>query len=276
LKQSLLPSALRDDELNAEIQEIQLWLMLNPVASPDRTSLESALAVLQGEAAKRPSIATRGTVAHKGTVGTGASQGTVEARTDEEIQSGGGKAGNLLALSYAGANAADARWLQFVWFEMRVVSPTQVGTLSGNIPTTSGTKPFTTNAATPSWSIDSAGGSPFYIESGGLGIRDAAVEAMFDRPGGASVAPLFQAALSAVPGATSATFTAHFSTYLLLSHVVKYVVPWAAATTATVSGTTATIANVAYAVGAAGTASSLPSDLRTILHTTYPSYKHVT
>jgi hypothetical protein len=278
LNQTLLPSALRDDELQAEIAEIQLWLLINPISSPDTAILQTALADLQAEAAKRPSIATRGTVAHTGTIGSGASQGTVEARTGEQIQVGATKAGNFLALGYSGANAANARWLQFVWFEMEVVSPTVHGRLAGNIPTSSGTKPFTTNPAAPSWSVDTAsvGVDPLYIEGGGMGIRDAATETMFDQPGGASVAPLFQATLSAVPGATSATFTAHFSTYLLINSQVNYVVPWTAATIATVSGTTATVANVAYTVGAAGAASSLPANLRTVLHTAYPAYTHVT
>lgn len=276
LSQSLQASSLRDDELAAEIQEIRLWLMLNPGSSPDRTNLEQALADLEAAAARRPTIATRGAVAHTGTIGTGATQGTIEARTNEVIAASGGRAGNFLAISYSGASAANARWLQFVWFEMEVVSPAGTARVSATIPTTSGTKPFTTDPAAPSWSIDSADGiSPFYIYSGGLGIRDASTQAMFDRPGGTSVAPLFQATLSGVPGATSATFTAHFSTYLLINDVVQYFVPWTAATTATVSGATATIANVVYAVGAAGTASSLPANLRAILHANYRSYSHV-
>lgn len=276
LHQCLLASALRDDELRTEIAEIQQWLTNNPSPSPDRSMLLTALADLQAEAANRPSIATRGTVVHTGTVGAGASQGTVEARTNEEIQFGANKLNNILTLGYSGANAANARWLQFVWFEMEVVSPTVTGRVTGTIPTSSGVKPFTTNPATPSWTVDSNTTIPFYIEGGGAGIRDAATESMFDRPGGASAGPLFQAALSAVPGATSATFTAHFSTYLLISNVVNYVVPWTAATTATVSGTTATIANVVYAVGAAGAASSLPANLRTVLHTAYPLYRNIT
>jgi hypothetical protein len=275
LSQSLNTQMLRDDELATEIHEIRQWLTANPGASPDRTHLQHELAHLEAEAARRPTIAARGTVAHTGTVGTGASQGTVEVRTDEEIAASGGRAGNFLAISYSGANAANARWLQFVWFEMEVVSPTATGRVSGNIPTTSGTIPFTTDPSAPNWSVDSGTGSPFYVYGGALGIRDANTQALFDRPGGASVAPLFQATLSAVSGATSATFTAHFSTYLLINDVVQYLVPWTAATTATVSGTTATIANVVYGVGAAGTASNLPANLRTILHTNYPTYAHV-
>jgi hypothetical protein len=266
---------LRDDELETEIREIRLWLTFNPAPGPDRTNLLTELADLEAEARLRPTIATRGVVAHTGTIGTGASQGTVEARTGEEVQFGAGKLGNLLTVSYAGAGAANARWLQFVWFEMEVVSPAGTARVAGNIPTTSGTKPFTTNPAIPTWSIDSDATSPFYIEGGGIGIRDAATEAMFDRPGGTSVNPLFQAALGAVAGATSATFRAHFSTYLLINDAVQYVVSWAAGTTATVAGRTATVANVAYTVGPAGAASSLPANLRTLLHSNYPSYTHV-
>jgi hypothetical protein len=275
LNQSLNVQMLRDDELAVEIHEIRQWLSANPGASADRTHLQHELAHLEAAAAERPTIVSRGTVVHTGTVGTGASQGTVEARTDEEIAAGGARMGNLLAISYSGADAANARWLQFVWFEMEVVSPSVTGRVSGNIPTTSGTIPFTTDPSAPSWSVDSGPGSPFYVYGGALGIRDANTQALFDRPGGASVAPLFQATLSAVSGATSATFTAHFSTYLLISDVVRYFIPWTAATTATVSGTTATIANVVYAVGSAGTAGNLPANLRTILHTNYPNYTHV-
>jgi len=276
LTQSLLPLQLRDDELQDEINEIRAWLLANPGPSPDRTNLQQALADLEAEALRRPTISTRGTAVHTATIGSGASRGTVEVRTNETISAGGVSAGNSLAISYAGANSANARWLQFVWFEMEAVSPTLTGRVSGSIPTTSGTKPFTTNPSTPSWSVDSADQiSPFYIYSGGLGIRNPSTQAMFDRPGGTSVAPLFQATLSAVSGATSATFTAHFETYLLINDVVVYKVPWAAATTATVSGTTATIANVAYTVGAAAAAGSLPANLRTILHRDYPSYTNI-
>ena len=274
LHQDLNPPALRDNELKTEINEIQNWLRANKSPTPDRKLLEQALKDLQAEAAKRPTTATRGTVAHTGTIGTGATKGTIEARTDEEVQVGGGKGGNIIAIDYAGANAPNARWLQFVWFEMSVVSPTVTGRITGNIPTTSGTKPFTTTPASPSWSIDSANGiSPYYIESGGAGARDAALETMFDRPGGTSVAPLFQSALQAVAKATSATFTAHFSTYLLIDNEVKYLVPWTAATTATVAGNTATIADVAYTVGAAGAASKIPANLLAILNKEYPYTK---
>ncbi len=39
LNQSLNPQALRDDELQAEINEIRLWLTLNPLSDPNRIPL---------------------------------------------------------------------------------------------------------------------------------------------------------------------------------------------------------------------------------------------
>jgi hypothetical protein len=211
-------------------------------------------------------------VAHTATIGSGADLGTVEVRTDEAVQVGGGTVDNLLAISYAGANATNARWLQFVWFEMTVSTPSAVATIAGSIPTSSGILPFTTDPSAPNWRVDSDPDIPFYIYGGGMGIRDPSTQVLFDRPGGGSVGPLFQAALSAVSGATSATFTAHFSTFLVINNTVVYHVPWAAATTATVAGTTATIANVVYTLGTAAAATRLRANLRAILHRDYPDY----
>ena len=283
LNRSLIPGMMRDDELQTEITEIQLWLLMNPASSTTRTDLQNALATLQAEANNRITSTTSGTVAHTGTIGSGASRGTIEARTNETVTSGGGASlGNLIAISYSGANAQSARWLQFVWFEMTAVTPAGSVHVAGNMPIAGqAPKPFTTTPATPNWSIDSVSQStPFYIYAGGVGIRNATTQAMFDRPGGASTAGLFGQVLGRLPSATSATFTAHFSTYLVINNVVKYVVPWTAATTATVSGTgagrTATIAaNVVYTVGAAASANSLPANLRSILHSSYSAFNSI-
>lgn len=208
--------------------------------------------------------------------------GQVEVRTGDVVEMGSGSSlqriSNLIALEFTGVNPAmtrDSRWLQFVWFEMTVQTPAGAAAVSGSIPTTSGTLPFTTNSASPNWAVDSGPSNPFY-EAGGLNIRSSSATTVFDAPGGSSVTPLAAQIFRSVPAATSVTFTAHFDTYLVFRNRAFYHVPWAASTAFTNAGGTITAGAISYSIGAAGNASGLPTNLRTILHAQYAAFRGVT
>ncbi|MEK6749785.1 MAG: DUF4157 domain-containing protein [Pseudomonadota bacterium] len=232
------------------------------------------------------SIVTRGTVAHSGSVGAppagaqGPPVGAVEVRTGEEITlTPGNNIPNVIALEYTGALSGDSRWLQFVWFELTAVTPQGTASVSGSVPTSSGVLPFTTNSASPNWAVDAgtSANNPFYEASAAM-LRNSSSTTMFDAPGGGTVAPLAQAVLGAGVGATSVTFTAHFSAYLIQNNQAVYVVPYNASTTFTppaVAGGALTVGAISYAVGNAAPATALPANLRTVLHNSFPIFRNI-
>lgn len=233
--------------------------------------------------AQRVTVTTPGTAVHDGLVGgpgpgeVGVPIGSVQVRTGETIElAPGSTVPNVIALEYSGSLTADSRWLQFVWFELTAATPGGTARVAGSVPTTSGTKPFTTTPATPSWSVDSGTSNPFY-EAGGAAIRTASATTMFDAPGGGSVAPLAAAVFASGVGATSATFTAHFDTYLIQRNRAAYRVQYSAATTLTpgARGASPVASAIGYSLGASGPVAALPANLRTILHTGFPTFTGV-
>lgn len=231
---------------------------------------------------RTPTIVTRGAVAHTGDVGApaagqpGAAIGSVEVRSGEDLEEGGVSLPNRIALEYAGARANVSRWLQFVWFEMFATTPTGNVQLSGNVRTTSSTKPFTTNTRTPNWSVDSASTTDPFYEAAARNIRSGGGTIIFDAPGGASASPLATAAFTANPTATNVTFIAHFDSYLIQNNVAAYHVAWTATTTFTRSAGTTTASAIAYAVQlSSGPVTAIPVNLRTILRTSYRTFPGV-
>lgn len=226
-------------------------------------------------------ISTKGTKVHSGEVGRapgeiGVPIGTVEVRTGEEVEfKGGGKLPNVIALAYSGSLSADTHWLQFVWFEMTATIPTGIARMTGNISTTSGNKPFTTDPAAPNWSIDTTSATNPFYEAGGANLRDTSSTTMFDAPGGGSVAPLAAGIFNAGIGATAVTFTAHFETYLIQSNVAKYRVSYSASTAMTVSGGAVAAAAIGYSLGTTGQVTALPAARKTMLDTNFPAYKAI-
>lgn len=230
------------------------------------------------------SIVTRGTVTHTGAVGTpppghqGPPVGAVEVRTGEEIElTPGSRLPNVISIEYTGAILEDSRWLQFVWFEMTASTPAGTAYLSGSVPTSSGLLPFTTNPASPNWAVDSGANNPFY-ESDAASLRNNSSTTIFDAAGGASWSPIPQAVFSAGLGATSVTFTAHFETYLIQNNQAVYKVPYSASTTytpPTTAGGSVGVGAIGYTVVAAGPATALPRNLRTILHNNYPVFRNI-
>lgn len=229
-------------------------------------------------------ISKRGTVAHTGEVGrapkeVGVPTGTVEVRTGEEIEmKGGSRIPNLIAIEFTGTNnalAAASRWLQFVWFELVATTPKGLARVAGSIPTTSGTKPFTTNPAAPNWSVDSASTSNPFYEAAGINLRSSSATTIFDAPGGGSVKPLADAVFGAGIGATSVVFTAHFEVYLIQSNNAAYVVGWQASTAFTRSGSKTSVGAIGYTVAGSGQVKTLPTARRKLLHSAYPKYKGI-
>ena len=200
--------------------------------------------------------------------------GTVEVRKGVEVEVSKAQVeGNLLSLEYTGIAAGKTEWLQFFWLEMTATTPKGPRPVAGTIPTTSGAIPLSTPAA-PKWAVDSGPGNPFY-GSGALAIRRSGAVAMFDRPGGASAGGLANAVFSAGVGATTATFTGHFDSYLVRDGKTIYHVPWAATTVFTQSKGSLVTGAVDYALGTPGNVSEIDPTLRGVLHSAYPAYKHI-
>lgn len=226
-------------------------------------------------------VSRRGTVAHTGEVGrapgeTGVPTGTVEVRTGEEVEMrGGGRLPNVISLEYSGAISADTRWLQFVWFEMIATTPAGDARVAATIPTTSGTKPFTTDPAAPNWTVDSASTSNPFYEASGANLRTTSSTAMFDAPGGGSALPLAAEVYRSAPTATNVVFRAHFETYLIQRNHAGYVVRYTASTAFPRSGGTVRAGAIGYSVGTSGHATAIAANLRAILHAAYPAFTAV-
>ncbi|HEY0006848.1 MAG TPA: DUF4157 domain-containing protein [Pyrinomonadaceae bacterium] len=226
-------------------------------------------------------IVTKGTVAHTGEVGAppagqaGAPVGKVEVRTGEELEQGGRKLPNRIALEYGGALADVSKWLQFVWFELVATTPKGDKRVSGNVPTSSGNKPFTTDPRKPDWTVDSGSTTDPFYESAARNIRTSGGTTIFDAPGGASATPFADDAYAANPTATAVTFIAHFDSYLIQKMVAAYHVAWTATTSFTRPGGTTTASAIVYNVGASGPVTALPANLKKILQTSYSSYPDV-
>ena len=225
----------------------------------------------------RQTLVSKGTVQHTGDVGgpppgqVGVPYGKVEVRTGDVVElSDKSRISNLIALQYSGAKSGEAKWLQFVWFELTATTPAGVARVNGSVPTSSGNLAFTTDPKAPNWAVDSASAADPFYEAAFLAIRSPTATTMFDAPGGASASPLAQSVFNAGVGATSVTFTAHFDTYLIVSNVAAYHVPWSGSTVFTQGVGKVITWPTTYAVGAAGPATALPANLATLLHANYP------
>jgi hypothetical protein len=227
-------------------------------------------------------IKKKGTVQHTGEVGRkpgeiGAPTGAVEVRTGEEIELvGGATISNRIALAYTGQFAPDTHWLQFVWFELTAATPAGTAHVQGNVPTSSGNKPFTTDPAAPNWSIDTASSSSPFYEAGFRNLRDNSSLTMFDAPGGGSVSPLADAVFKSVAGTTSVIFSAHFETFLIQANAAVYRVTYQASTAFTQDAAGKTLVGaIGYTIGTSGQISALPADHKTMLNANFPAFKAV-
>lgn len=204
---------------------------------------------------------------HEGKVGSG----TVTARENDYDPSD--KTNNNFSLDYSGADSDDAHWLQFVNFTMYAEVPGGDPIYyTGDIATTSGKKPFSTDKVT-NWSVDSASTSNPYYESGGSNQREPKKSTkIFDMPGGTSI-EAFAAYLvsSKAPKATKVRFIAAFDTYLVQKDAATYHVTWKATTD--YDPATKKSAAIDYDTTSGGAAKGLPKDFKDILDKSYPGNK---
>jgi hypothetical protein len=217
-------------------------------------------------AATGPVQRAPGPVTHTGTAGSG----SVTVRENDESTPGG--ANDKISLEYKGKDADKAHWLQFVNFSMYADEPTGRVYNTGNVPTSSGTKPYSTDKVT-NWSVDSASSSDPYYEAGFLNARDPGKGTkIWDKPGGASInglAAQFQA--TKAPKATKVTFVASFDTYLVQNGTSDYHVTWSATTEYDVA--TKTSGSIAYHTGGGGAVAALPPGLKKVLDASYSGNK---
>jgi hypothetical protein len=172
---------------------------------------------------------------------------------------------DFISLEYTGEDASTVHWLQFVAMEMFATPPGGAQVFrTGTSATTSGTVAWS-NATTTNWHVDSVPGSPagapspFYDTSGFLSTSAPGRRvAELDDPGGASALTAAQAFAAAGPaaGATSVTFRARFSSYVVKADRARYRVDWVATTTFDITAGTA--GPIVYHEGCSGRAGLRP------------------
>jgi hypothetical protein len=209
-----------------------------------------------------------GEIAHHGHVGAG----NVTARKND-VHPHDKTLTHEYSLEYAGKDADQAHWLQFVNFTMYAEVPGQAKVYyTGSATTSSGIKPFSTDKVT-NWSVDSDSTSDPYYEAGFANVRTPKQGTkIFDRPGGASIEPLaVNLVATTAMKATKVTFIAVFDTYLVLDGKATYHVAWSATTVydpvQKISGT------IVYGTGSSGAVTALPENLKTVLDTKYADNK---
>jgi|GEM_PF-5068948 len=204
-----------------------------------------------------------GVVTHTATVGAG------KATARENDLDPSDKTNDNYSLEYAGADADKAHWLQFVNFSMIADVP-GTGQVydTGNVPTSSGNKPYSTDKVT-NWSIDSASGTDPYYEATGSNVRTPGKGTkIFDEPGGATIIPLAsQFVTTKAAKATKVHFVARFDTYLVVDGTAKHHVTWTATTD--YDPAKKTVSAIAYTTGAAGDVKGLTKAFKTLLDTSY-------
>lgn len=210
-------------------------------------------------------ITTPGAEAAKGAV----AGGTVSVRTGVAgTTSGGATFSGGFSLGYTGGLSSDSRWLQFIWREIIVTHPIE-GThpILHPVTTRGGHYNTTTDPSAPNYNVDSASpSSPFY-EAGFRDIRTADSTTILDVPTAINSAVNSQF----TKGATRVISRAHFNTFLIRDyqtlHHVYLVVEW--------DFTSPAVAPRVQTVRSAGSATSLPSEMRDVLIARYPTYAYI-
>ena len=232
-------------------------------------------------------VEQQGAVIHSGTLG----DGKVEVRSGERLEIEETRKGTpigrtivpgFIALEYKSDHAAVSKWLQFAWFELTASIPgvTNRAIFPGSLPPVGGRqRPLTIAPNQPQWIVDSESGTDPYYESVGLVHRSPQSTTIFDRPGTLiekTIKTVFtQAKAKSGVEAVSVTFAAHFDSYLIQNNVPVYHVPWAATITFTRRELNLQKSPGYSIEGTAGPVSALPENLRTILHSGFPSYRGI-
>ena len=170
---------------------------------------------------------------------------------------------------YTGALSSDTRWLQFIEREIDSTTHGTSTAVPGDVTIQSNTYPLTTNAAQPSWFVDSYDASnPFFDEThADTSWRDATSVSAYDAP--SPIEKLVKAQFNL--GATLVTSRAHFDIYMIrdfapLFHIeVEMVWTFTAIdkhkTTRTVKST--------------GAVTSLPGPQKKALAARYPAFAYI-
>jgi hypothetical protein len=189
---------------------------------------------------------TQGFYGSQGFVGPGDNPtGAVTVRINDTA---GGTSDNI-SLEYTGEDADSVHWLQFTTFELFATPPGAAAPVfaTGTHRTTNGFMTFS-NPTTLNWTVDSVPGapagapSPFYDTSGGMSTSAPHRRiAMIDEPGGNTALATAQgfAASGPAAGATSVTFRARFSSYVVKADRARYRVDWVATTVLDITAGTA-------------------------------------
>ncbi len=219
------------------------------------------------EEEKEPAQMKEGILTHVGKVGSG----KVSARENDYDPSD--KTNDNFSLDYSGKDADDAHWLQFVNFSMYAEEVPGVQIYNtGNVGTSSGNKPFSTDKVTH-WSVDSSSLVDPYYEAGFSNERAPQKKTkIFDTPGGTSWDSTSKAfAASKAPKAKKVIFTASFDTYLVVKDQAIYHVKWKATT---IYDTTTNKSDaIDYDTLSGGDAKGIPKDFKDLLDKSYAGNK---
>jgi hypothetical protein len=236
---------------------------------------QSAADMLGGPAgAKDDAVAAVGPVQKKEgkvTHDEAAGSGKVTARENDFDPSD--KTQENYSLEYAGKDADDAHWLQFINVTMIADVPgTGKVYNTGTVPTTGGAKPYSDDKV-KHWGVDSVSkANPYYDSAASNQRTPGKATKIFDMPGGPTWAPFAQDFVDKKqPKATKVTVILAFDTYLCVKDKAIHHVEW--------SGTTEydpakkTTGAIAYATGGGGAAAGVPKEMKTALDAQYAGNK---
>lgn len=264
----LAPTQLKDqttDSRESESQEKEGGTFLSPPAFSLTAGASSPVqAKLNGS---QPAQLKEGDLTHTGKVGSG----TVNARENDYDPSD--KTNNNYSLSYEGADADDAHWLQFI--NLCMVATLPDGSLvyaTGSVNATGGKMTYSNDKNTY-WFVDSASNSDPYYEAGGSNQRDPKKSTkIFDIPGGPSIEGVAEDFVATkAPKATSVKFIMSFDTYLVQKNVSTYHVTWKATTPYDPAKKKSSA--IDYDTTGGGTVKALPKELKDALDKRYTGNK---
>ena len=196
--------------------------------------------------------------------------GQVSAQTAVPYTTASGKSASLsFAVSYAGALAAESRWLQFIWRDIEVTGADgRKKFLNDTVTVGSRSYPLTTDPKAPGYSVDSRSGSdPFYEASTSTARREPNLTTIGDAP--TPIRSLVQREFNG--GATAVVSRAHFEIYLIRDFRALYHVgvdvehPFRDATHYTTN----------RAIRVTETVSALPGPLQKALVRDYPAFAYI-
>jgi hypothetical protein len=207
--------------------------------------------------------------------------GSVDVHTGQALEREGADDGdNNFALTYTGKDAADAKWLQFIWREIIGVDDKGVSTpVKETITTTGGTYDLTANGTyakpgTPAknnYNTDCPDkASPFY-ETVGEADRTADSTKMIDLPG--SLTSQVKGAFKA--GASKVASRAHFSTFLVKGKQVAYKTSIDILWGFNKKEDADAPPKGAHTVSGSSTANALPATIAERFHDQYPGFKDI-